>query len=247
MGIHHDNCSVESREFCDSLLAALRVLEPAVQRHQVSTCSFFLPETNRFAYLYHKSDSRLATIFLRGDDPNIIPVLTNAAAVKVREKLSGSWAKEFPLFIHLPVGTPASEVAEILMEFSLPLANRKRGHRIQLLQNRMNDIDYRDGKIRYLLSTRYERNRSLRDLCLQEYGYKCVGCNLVLSSRYGPIAERLIHVHHLEPLAEIGERVIDPKTDLKPLCPNCHSVVHLRTPPLTIEELKALIDEHETS
>lgn len=172
-------------------------------------------------------------------------MLTNGATVKIREKLSGGWAKEFPLFIHLPSGTSASEVAEMLMECSLPLANRKRGHRIQPLHDRMNDIDYRDGKIRCLLSTRYERNRSLRDLCLQEYGYKCAGCNLVLSARYGPIAERLIHVHHLEPLAETGERIVDPKTDLRPLCPNCHAVVHLRTPPLTIEELKALIEEYE--
>jgi 5-methylcytosine-specific restriction protein A len=62
-----------------------------------------------------------------------------------------------------------------------------------------------------------------------------------MSERYGKIAEKLIHVHHLERLADTGERTIDPVKDLIPLCPNCHSVAHLKTPPLTITALRHLL------
>lgn len=29
--------------------------------------------------------------------------------------------------------------------------------------------------------------------------------------------------------------------DLRPVCPTCHAVIHTRTPPLTIEEIQAMI------
>ncbi|MFC1460592.1 HNH endonuclease [Microvirga arabica] len=37
-----------------------------------------------------------------------------------------------------------------------------------------------------------------------------------------------IHIHHKRPLSLAGgPTLIDPKTDLAPLCPNCHAIVHL--------------------
>ena len=34
------------------------------------------------------------------------------------------------------------------------------------------------------------------------------------------------------------EYILNPKTDLIPLCPNCHAMVHKRKPAYSIEELK---------
>jgi predicted HNH restriction endonuclease len=67
-------------------------------------------------------------------------------------------------------------------------------------------------------------------------------CSVDFGTLYGPLAEGFIHVHHLVPLAIIGkEYQIDPIADLRPVCPNCHAVIHLRTPPLAIYEAKALL------
>ena len=51
-----------------------------------------------------------------------------------------------------------------------------------------------------------------------------------------------IHVHHLRPLSEIkASYVVDPKEDLRPVCPNCHAVIHLRKPSFTLEEVLAML------
>jgi 5-methylcytosine-specific restriction protein A len=48
-------------------------------------------------------------------------------------------------------------------------------------------------------------------------------------------------VHHLRPLAEIGaEYVLDPEVDLRPVCPNCHAMLHRTRPPMSIEALATL-------
>ncbi|MGN6164591.1 MAG: hypothetical protein ACTHOF_08625 [Flavisolibacter sp.] len=52
-------------------------------------------------------------------------------------------------------------------------------------------------------------------------------------------------MHHKIPLANIAvEYQVDPVNDLVLLCANCHSVIHLSKPALTIDELKKLIREN---
>jgi 5-methylcytosine-specific restriction protein A len=34
---------------------------------------------------------------------------------------------------------------------------------------------------------------------------------------------------------------VDPLNHLCPVCPNCHAMLHKRTPPLSIDELKGMI------
>lgn len=90
--------------------------------------------------------------------------------------------------------------------------------------------------------TRYERNTTARRLCLQHYGPTCQACDLTYEDRYGAIGADLIHVHHVTPLAEIGEAYeIDPVCDLVPLCATCHHVAHSRIPPYSVAEIKAAI------
>ena len=51
-----------------------------------------------------------------------------------------------------------------------------------------------------------------------------------------------VHVHHLKPLASIGrEYVVNPVSDLLPVCANCHAVIHLRTPPYEISEVITML------
>ncbi len=89
---------------------------------------------------------------------------------------------------------------------------------------------------------RYERNAAGRKACLEHYGYACSVCDITLKTIYGERAERLIHVHHLIPLSEIGsEYVLDPIKDLRPVCPNCHAFLHTTSPPITIPEAKKIL------
>ncbi|WP_395745125.1 HNH endonuclease [Prosthecobacter sp.] len=93
------------------------------------------------------------------------------------------------------------------------------------------------------LATRYERKKLNRDACIRIHGTRCHGCGFSFGENYGEIASDYIEVHHIEPLATTGEVLINPATDLIPLCSNCHSVVHRVTPPLGIEELVRIVKE----
>lgn len=95
-----------------------------------------------------------------------------------------------------------------------------------------------EGAILQSVVQRRERNPRNRLLCIRIHGEKCMICNLEPRLTYGE-AGSIIEVHHLEPLASLVEpRPYDPRTDLVPLCPNCHRAVHTRRPtPFSIEEL----------
>ena len=59
---------------------------------------------------------------------------------------------------------------------------------------------------------------------------------------YGHLGEGLIHVHHLRPLAQIGIGYqVDPITDLIPVCPNCHAVIHRKKEPIRVDDIKSTI------
>jgi hypothetical protein len=101
---------------------------------------------------------------------------------------------------------------------------------------------YQEGSVEQILVNRYERDPSARRACIDHYGAICSACQADLASRYGLAAAGLIHVHHLLPLSS-REAVyhLDPVRDLRPVCPNCHSVIHRRAPPYSIEEVRAFL------
>lgn len=99
-----------------------------------------------------------------------------------------------------------------------------------------------EGATRQVLVNTYERNPAARRRCIDHYGARCIVCEFDFGAVYGEAAEGFIHVHHLKPLAEIGATYeVDPVVDLRPVCPNCHGVIHLRVPPYSIEEVTELL------
>ena len=85
----------------------------------------------------------------------------------------------------------------------------------------------------------YERNLKARRACLKHHGYDCVVCGFNFFSRYGEIGKEFIHVHHLNPIALIdAEYELDPAADLRPVCPNCHAMLHRGDKVIGIEELR---------
>lgn len=90
----------------------------------------------------------------------------------------------------------------------------------------------------------YERNSKARQECLNHYGYKCFVCGFDFEKEYGSIGHEFIEVHHIKPISSIGkEYVVNPVQDLRPLCSNCHSMIHRKSQVLTIDELLKLRKE----
>jgi 5-methylcytosine-specific restriction protein A len=101
---------------------------------------------------------------------------------------------------------------------------------------------YYEGAIKQIKINRYERDLEARNKCIAHYGLSCCICGFNFEKKYGSLGEGFIHVHHLKPLSEIRcEYKLEPIQDLRPVCPNCHALIHRRRPPYSIEEnLKAL-------
>lgn len=101
---------------------------------------------------------------------------------------------------------------------------------------------FAEGNVTRILVNRYERDAGARMQCIAIHGPVCAICGFDFAVAYGPIMRGFIHVHHVTPLHQIRESyVVNPKTDLIPVCPNCHAVIHSGQEPLTIEEVRVLV------
>jgi hypothetical protein len=98
--------------------------------------------------------------------------------------------------------------------------------------------ELQEGNVRTVVVDVHERNTIARKQCIENWGTSCCICNFSFSDVYGPIGDGYIHVHHLDPICTTeGTRPVDPVNDLRPVCPNCHAIIHKKTPPYTIEEV----------
>ncbi len=99
-----------------------------------------------------------------------------------------------------------------------------------------------EGKEKTRIQTYLERNPRLRKQAIKIHGTRCVVCSFNFSDKYGKFGEGYIEIHHLTPHSSLkGIRTVDPKTDLVPVCSNCHRMIHKPDPMLTIEELRKII------
>lgn len=88
----------------------------------------------------------------------------------------------------------------------------------------------------------YERSSKARQKCIDKYGITCSVCNFNFEKTYGEIGKDFIHVHHLTEISTIAENYqIDPIEDLRPVCPNCHAMLHKKKPAYTIKKLKKIL------
>jgi 5-methylcytosine-specific restriction protein A len=97
----------------------------------------------------------------------------------------------------------------------------------------------------------YEREGKARAKCIAHFARKnsgkilCDICKFDFEKAYGAHGKGFIHVHHRTPISEIGsEYVIDPITDLLPVCPNCHAMLHKDGKVLSTEELQEILREN---
>ncbi|WP_457747230.1 HNH endonuclease [Sulfurimonas sp.] len=81
---------------------------------------------------------------------------------------------------------------------------------------------------------------------MDKHGYNCKVCGMSFEKTYGKIGKGFIHIHHIKSLAGIaGKHELNPIKDLVPVCPNCHAMLHAYEPPLSVEELKKILNENK--
>ena len=98
---------------------------------------------------------------------------------------------------------------------------------------------YAEGKERTVSYRTYDRSSIAREVCIKHYGYNCSICGFNFETTFGDLGKNYIEVHHLKQIADIGEEYeINPIEDLRPVCANCHRMLHKRKPVLSIEELR---------
>ena len=99
-----------------------------------------------------------------------------------------------------------------------------------------------EGAPHEVIRTDYVRDPEAREQCIKHYGCQCSVCGLDFERMYGHLGAGFIHVHHLDPLSDPRqEHKVDPIADLRPVCPNCHAMIHRGRTLLSIEDLRMLI------
>ena len=109
-------------------------------------------------------------------------------------------------------------------------------------------VPLQEGATTTVTVTLYERSAIARRKCVEHYGCSCCVCGFSFESAYGELGRDYIHVHHVIPLAEVAkEYEVDPVHDLRPICPNCHAMLHRKSSALSVDELRTLINPNEAS
>jgi 5-methylcytosine-specific restriction protein A len=100
-----------------------------------------------------------------------------------------------------------------------------------------------EGAVSRIEVNRYERSKFNRAACIEIHGTTCKACGFDFLNAYGERGRGYIHVHHVTPVSQLGGGYkVNPVTDLLPVCPNCHAMIHRTADPITIEQLKCVIE-----
>ncbi len=207
--------------------------------------NFWIDGTKRFGLIFKKNKSLMGNGYIdkfKFSDPK------NAIEEQGREK---SWGKRIILS---KMGDSIDEQFEYLVFLfkQIPIdfnpTNRKHNRSAADIEQSfipeeiLEPEKYFEGATNTISVNIYERNTLSRKKCIKHYGYKCSICGFDFEAKYGDFGKEFIHVHHLRPIATIGKKYeLDPIKDLRPVCPNCHSIIHRYKEALSIDELKANI------
>lgn len=107
--------------------------------------------------------------------------------------------------------------------------------------------DATEGRLITRIHRTRERNKSLvkrKKISFEnKHGHLfCEACGFDFSSVYGVRGEGFIECHHTQPVAMMKPGQKTKLSDLALLCANCHRMVHVRAPWLTIIQLKELLN-----
>ncbi len=117
------------------------------------------------------------------------------------------------------------------------------GRGLMLAEEIEDDAIIYEGAVRRISVNAYERSPKARQKCIDYYGASCVVCGFDFRVVYGKVGDGF-NVHHLKQLSKVGEQYkVDPIRDMRPVCPNCHAIIHRRNPAYSIEEVVTFLQK----
>ena len=231
---------VQSSATTRSWLKSLRERLPQFEYSEARYYAAFRTGPSRRAFAYLNPARRSIRLFLPlepGDDAHLR-----------RTPSTSSWAARFPSVFPIGGEQDLSTASRLIVKSHTAIRPSTRKTVINRpeyvpAEELPSQIDYVEGAARTVLVNAYERNRRAREKCLRHYGRSCFICGFDFEARYGEVAAGYIQVHHIVPIAKVGrEYRLNPMTDLRPVCPNCHAVIHRREPPFSIEEVEQMLE-----
>ncbi|MCQ2087062.1 MAG: HNH endonuclease [Bacilli bacterium] len=200
-----------------------------------------------FLQLMNSSDGEKRKLFVKYWETislknNKINVRINELPYTIESFLSDSsdWSKFNIRFTKSPFYENDSDKESIIVSYTVLICSMM----LSLIDYKVEG--YEEGNVIEVASKKYERNPINRELCLYAKGYTCSCCGFNFKNTYGKIGENFIEVHHIVPVSKMGPHyIVDPINDLTPLCSNCHSMIHKKNPPYTVDELKAIMEDQK--
>jgi hypothetical protein len=261
MPVTHNNSTAKGKDLCDSFFSLMSTQIPGLKRIDNNQgCALRLPE-KILLYVHHPKTRDSIKIWPHIDilgttEPKNF-VAKSGLIGTPRKKISGSWARRFPLTIDLGSHEDIIKAAEVLRFASvaneaalagktrktLGTVKNKHTDQYEALADELPEPErFPEGGRRTVIINGYERSVSARNECIKHYRPKCQVCGLDFETRYGELGKGFIHVHHIVEISKIGKKYkVDPKKDLRPVCPNCHAMLHRGKKVLGIFELRALL------
>jgi predicted HNH restriction endonuclease len=160
---------------------------------------------------------------------------------------TGTWATHFQAVFDIASEKDLARASQLILLAAATLDQRTKSKFTQRADHLSAEeveaeTGYLEGAVRHVTVNAYERNQEAREACLQHYGRSCVICGFTFLRTYGAEAADYIQVHHIKPIARAGGAyALNPVKDLRPVCPNCHAVIHRRDPPFEIAEVKRML------
>lgn len=193
----------------------------------IITCQPYLEETEKELKKYPIED-----LFL----PKLNKFYEENSALKISQKshfdkIDWVWAvQDFHLFVHREV-----------------LGLHKKQITIDDIQDEHID-EIVEGKSILAIHKRYERNASLikkvKEQRLNNDPYlQCDVCGFSFIETYDDIGKGFIEAHHLNPLSQRNGEQATNRKEIALVCSNCHNMLHKGDPVISLDDLKALMDD----
>ena len=232
-----------TENICDSLFESLRLSLPEVSRTESENWCVFRSTADAPGLAYVDHQKARLKIYLRTNetDESEWQAVASAHGVSLekRKTIKRPWESRTPFFFFIDSMTTQAGSVLLLkaagIEVSAPSAFVE-------YPSEINARAFEEGGRRTVTVNTYERDPAARQECIRFFGCRCTVCGFDFKASYGDIGDGFIHVHHLIPVAQIGKRYqVVPNRDMCPVCPNCHEMLHTKTPPFTIEEMRDIL------
>jgi len=155
-----------------------------------------------------------------------------------------NWAKPFEkkadIFSKLKKDRESTNKIQLLIPFGDSRNNSEMDIITDIFPNRI------EGKEKFIKEYKYNsRHKNLVKDAKLKWKTNCWVCGFNFIEKYGNLGKDFIEIHHLMPISN-GEResTVD---DVRPVCSNCHRMIHRRKEMLTIQQLKNIIEEVKNS